>query len=123
MLYEVITIINVISTISIIGVAVGAIALLTILSVFNGLHGLIGSLYGSFDPDIKISAVEGKYFSLDSLEYNQLKNIEGVKVISEIVEDNAHLKYGKRQSTAVVMGVDSNFNKVNLLDSIRNNFV
>ncbi len=65
-------IINVISTISIVGVSVGALALLVILSVFNGLHGLIGGLYGSFDPDIKISALESKYFSTDSLNMNEL---------------------------------------------------
>ncbi len=111
-------IINIISTISIIGVSVGTIALLVILSVFNGLHGLIGSLYGSFDPDIKVSAVEGKFFSTDSLKINELNNIEGVSVISPVIEDNALLKYNKRQVTAVVMGVDTSYSKVSQLDSI-----
>ncbi len=111
-------IINVISTISIIGVAVGALALLSILSVFNGLHGLIGDLYGSFDPDLKIVAAQGKYFSVDTIQMQEIKQIEGVKYISSVVEDNAHLKYDKRQTTAVILGVDSVFNKVSGLDSI-----
>ncbi len=111
-------IINVISTISIVGVAVGAIALLVILSVFNGLNGLIGNLYGSFDPDIQVTAVSGKYFSLDSLQMNQLKAVKGVNYVCSVIEDNAHLKYGKRQSTGIIMGVDSNFVKVSKLDSI-----
>jgi ABC-type lipoprotein release transport system permease subunit len=111
-------IINVISTISIVGVSVGALALLVILSVFNGLHGLIGGLYGSFDPDIKISALESKYFSTDSLNMNELQHLEGVNYIADIIEDNALLKYGKRQGTAVVMGVDSSFSYVSGIDSI-----
>lgn len=111
-------IINVISTISIVGVSVGAIALLVILSVFNGLHGLIGSLYGSFDPDIKITAVEGKYFSIDSLKLTELKELDEVVYVAPVIEDNAHLKYNKRQVTAVVMGVDSMFAYVSDLDSI-----
>ncbi len=111
-------IINVISTISIVGVSVGALALLVILSVFNGLNGLIGDLYGSFDADIKVTPVSGKYFSIDSLTIKKLESIPEVNFVSSIIEDNALLQYGKRQSTGIVMGVDSNFIKVSKLDSI-----
>ncbi len=111
-------IINVISTISIIGVSVGTIALLVILSVFNGLHGLIGNLYGSFDPAIKVTAVEGKFFSTDSLKIKDIEELEGVIKVSPVIEDNALLKYNNRQVTAMVMGVDSTFTDVTQLDSI-----
>lgn len=47
-------IINIISMISSIGIMVGTAALLIVMSVFNGLHGFVGSLFGSFDPDLKI---------------------------------------------------------------------
>ena len=111
-------IINVISTISIVGVGVGSLALLAVLSVFNGLHGLIGSFYGSFDPDIKIEAVEGKFFSTDSLDVQAIKKLDGVLQVSPVVEDNALLKYNQRQVTGMVMGVDSTFSEVSQLDSI-----
>ena len=111
-------IINVISTISIIGVSVGTIALLVILSVFNGLHGLIGNLYGSFDPAIKVTAVEGKFFSTDSLKIKDIEELEGVIKVSPVIEDNALLKYNNRQVTAMVMGVDTTFTDVTQLDSI-----
>ncbi|TLX73053.1 ABC transporter permease [Labilibacter sediminis] len=111
-------IINIISTISIVGVSVGTLALLVILSVFNGLHGLIGSLYDSFDSDIKVSAVEGKFFSTDSLQIDQINDLEEVSFIAPIIEDNALLKYNKREVTAIVMGVDSTFSKVSSVDSI-----
>src|SRR5688500_20352564 len=58
-------IISIISNISMIGVAVGTMALIIVLSVFNGIEDLIRSLYSTFDPDLKITAVEGKNFVLE----------------------------------------------------------
>jgi len=49
-----------------IGVMVGTGALIVVLSVFNGFESLVESLYNSFDPDIKISATQGKSFTPDS---------------------------------------------------------
>jgi len=113
-------IINVISMISVVGILTGSAALIVVLSVFNGLHGFIGSLYSSFDPDIKISAVKGKVFSLDSVDLNKLKNIPGVVSYSEILEDNALLKFGKRQMPGTILGVDDNYHKVTGIDTIMN---
>ncbi|HPK05595.1 MAG TPA: ABC transporter permease, partial [Bacteroidales bacterium] len=56
-------IINIISAISVIGVAVGTMALVIVLSVFNGLESLIKSLFNTFEPDLKITLIEGKTFS------------------------------------------------------------
>ncbi|HKK69072.1 MAG TPA: hypothetical protein VJ946_12705, partial [Bacteroidales bacterium] len=111
-------VINVISMISVACVLVGSMALIVVLSVFNGLHGLIGSLYGSFDPELKISAEKGKVFSLDSIPYQKLLETEDVSVVSEILEGQALLRSSKRQVPAVVMGVDQNFSRVSGIDSI-----
>lgn len=111
-------IINVISMISVVGVLTGTIALLIVLSVFNGLHGLIGTLYGSFDPELRIEPVSNKVFSTDSIPYQQLTKIDGVECISQVVTDQALLKYGKRQMPGMIMGVDTLFNKVSGIDSI-----
>jgi len=60
--------INIISIISMLVVGMATMALVVILSVFNGLEDLLRSLYGSFDPDIKIEAKAGKSFvAADSL--------------------------------------------------------
>ncbi len=111
-------VINVISTVSIIGIALGTLALLVVLSVFNGLHDLIGSLYSSFDPDIKIELNEGKSFVIDDAKISELKKIEGVEWVSKAITDNALLKYNKRQVTAVILGVDKYFTKVSNVDSV-----
>jgi ABC-type lipoprotein release transport system permease subunit len=111
-------IINVISMISVVGILTGSAALIVVLSVFNGLHGFIGDLYSSFDPDIKISAVKGKVFSLDSVDVDRIKKVPGVIAMSEVLEDNALLKFSKRQMPGTVVGVDDNYHKVTGIDTI-----
>ncbi len=111
-------IINVISMISVVGILTGSAALIVVLSVFNGLNGFIGDLYSSFDPDIKINAEKGKVFSVDSVDLEKIKDIPGVVAYSEILEDNALLKFGKRQMPGTIIGVDDNYSKVCGIDTI-----
>lgn len=111
-------IINVISWISVSGVLTGSLALLVVLSVFNGLHGLIGSLYSTFDPDLRIESVQGKTFRLDQFNYDALKSINGVESSTVVLEDHALFRFGKRQVPGRIMGVDSLFTTVSAIDSI-----
>ena len=110
-------IISIISNISMIGVAVGTMALIIVLSVFNGIEDLIRSLYGSFDPDLKISAVEGKNFEVDPALLKSIRGVEGIKLISETVEDNALLRYEDRQMIVKLKGVSDNYFQQNRIDS------
>lgn len=111
-------IINVISMISVSGVLVGTMALVVVLSVFNGLHGLIGSLYESFDPELKVVPVEGKVFSMEMLPIEEIHTTEGVDQVTCMLEDQALLRSDNRQVPAIVMGVDENFAKVSGIDTI-----
>ena len=110
-------IISIISNIAMIGVAVGTMALIVVLSVFNGLEDLIREIYSSFDPDLKISAAEGKSFETDTEFMNRIRRTPGVAVVSEVIEDNALLRYNDRQMVVKVMGVSENFFKQNKIDS------
>ena len=87
------------------GVAVGAMALVVILSVFNGFDEVVRSLFNSFDPDIQISAREGKVF-IPEESFEEIKSLEGVAQYSEILEENALLRYGERQHIATIKGAD-----------------
>ena len=102
-------IISIISNIAMIGVAVGSAALIIVLSVFNGLEDLIREIYSSFDPDLKISAAEGKSFETDTEFMNRIRRTPGVAVVSEVIEDNALLRYNERQMVVKVKGVSENF--------------
>jgi lipoprotein-releasing system permease protein len=104
--------INVISLISLFGVAVGTMALIVVLSVFNGFDEIIKELFDSFDPDIKITIAEGKYFIPDSAKYYQIKSIPQIDQIAEVVEENALVQYRDKQYIATLKGVSPNFNQV-----------
>jgi lipoprotein-releasing system permease protein len=109
--------INVISSISVAGVTVGTMALIIVLSVFNGLENLVRSIFNTFDPDLKITPVEGKTFIPDSTVLLLLSNINGVSCYSLCVEENALLRYGEKQYVATIKGVDEHYAKVTGIDS------
>ncbi len=111
-------IINIISMISSIGILVGTAALLIVLSVFNGLNLFVGSLFGAFDPELKIEPAQGKVFEADSVFVQEIIDLDEVKAASCILSVNALLAYQKRQMPAMVMGVDSAFQLVTDIDSI-----
>ncbi|RNI32361.1 ABC transporter permease [Rufibacter immobilis] len=110
-------IINIISIIAMIGVGVGTMALIVVLSVFNGLEDLIRSLYGKFDPEIKITSVEGKSFETDEQLLERIRKTPGVALLTEVIEDNALLRYNDRQMVVKVKGVSDNFFQQNQIDS------
>jgi lipoprotein-releasing system permease protein len=105
--------INIISMISVMGMVLGSAALIIVLSVFNGFEDLITSLYNSFNPDLKIQAAKGKVFVPDSSKVAALRQIKGVKSVSETVEEIAFFEYSSRQDFGVLKGVDSSFEKSN----------
>jgi len=109
--------INVISTVSVAGVTVGTMALIIILSVFNGLETMVSTIFNTFDPDIKITAAQGKTFIADTARLRLLANVDGVSHYSLTIEENALLKYGERQFIATIKGVDDNYVSVTSIDS------
>ena len=92
-----------------IGVAVGTMALVIVMSVFNGLEDLIKSLFASFDAELKIEVVEGKSFLINEEWLVSIRNLEGVAVLTEVIEDNALLDYNGNQMVARIKGVSDNF--------------
>ena len=103
--------INVISIISMVVVAIGTMSLILALSVFNGLEGLLRSMYGNFDPDIVITPSTGKSFQYDSIYTQQIKSVDGVLGVAEVVEDNVLVEYKDAQRLVRMKGVSRDFDK------------
>ncbi len=93
-------------------------ALITVLSVFNGFEDLILSLYNAYNPDIKITAEVGKSFKPESDKLIALDQIEGVKYFSEVIEDNALIRYSDKQHIIVLKGIETDYGKNKGLDSL-----
>ena len=105
--------INIIAWVSVTAIAVGAAALIVILSVFNGFEDLVKGLYTDFYADMRVVPVQGKKMNLDDATLHKIKSIEGVTVVSKVIEEKALIANGDYQSIVVVKGVDSNFSRTN----------
>jgi len=110
-------IISIISNISMVGVAVGTMALIIVLSVFNGLEDLVRGLYGKSDPDLLISAMQGKSFPVDSAFVDRISAIPGVALVTQVIEDNALLQYHDRQMVVKMKGMSENYFAQSNIDS------
>ncbi|MEE4177463.1 MAG: FtsX-like permease family protein [Bacteroides sp.] len=110
--------INIITLVSMIGVAVGTMALVVVLSVFNGFEKLILSLFNAFNPDMEIRLTEGKVFSLEDIPLEDLKNIQGVALYSEILEETALITYRDKQHLVTMRGVNETYIKITGIDTM-----
>jgi lipoprotein-releasing system permease protein len=109
-------IINIISIISVVGVMVGTGALIIVLSVFNGFEGLVKSLYSSFDPELKVSASEGKVFTVSGEQLGKIRQLPGIAYVSQTLEENALARFGEKQYIVMMKGVDEDFTKMTPLE-------
>lgn len=110
--------INIISGISVCGVAFATMALVCTLSVFNGFRDLIAKFFTAFDPELKITIVEGKVFNPDDPVFAKVKKLPSIAVFSESLEDNAVVQYKGRQNVVTIKGVQDNFEQLTQIDSI-----
>ena len=100
------------------GVALATLAMVCTLSVFNGFQDLVTTMFTAFDPEIKITAANGKVFDSQDERIRLLRELPEIEVFSESLEDNAMVQYKGRQTMVVIKGVEENFNQLTAIDSI-----
>lgn len=110
--------INIISMVSVCGVVVATIAMICTLSVFNGFKGLTTTLFSIFDPDLKITPVEGKVFDPTTANMERVCELSSVELCSGVLQENALVRYGGRQEISVLKGVDSSFHRLVQIDTV-----
>lgn len=101
--------INVISIISVCGIAIATMAMVCVLSVFNGFGSIVEGMFNAFDPDLKIKVKTGKVFDYHTPQFDEALRIEGIRMISESLEENALYKYEDRQVPVLLKGVSEDF--------------
>jgi len=106
--------VHIISWVSLIAVAIGTAALIILLSVFNGFEDLILKMYNSFDPDIKITALKGKVFNIDSISISHNEIIEKAYVL----EEKVLLKYNQKEFIATAKGVSNSYRNLTNFDDL-----
>lgn len=101
--------INIISAISVVGVVLATTALVITLSVFNGFSDLVASFFTAFDPQLKISLVEGKTVSSKDSALSRLRSNPDIATYTEVLEDQALIVGTNRQYVVTIKGVDDSF--------------
>ena len=56
-------------------------------------------------------------FVIDSLTLQNIKNIDGIAFVSEVIEDNAYVKFRDSEMVVKLKGVDQNFLKNERLEN------
>lgn len=88
-------------------------ALFVVLSVFTGLKEFSLSFSNSFDPDIKIMAIQGKSFIVSPKQENKISHTNGIVAQSKIIEERVLFLFDGKEQVATIKGVDSLYGKVN----------
>ena len=91
--------------------------MILVLSVFNGFEELIVDLFSNFNPDVKITAIEGKTFKSNPDQIAELRKLSGVQYVSETLEEIAFFEHSGNQDFGILKGVDSFYHKINSIDS------
>lgn len=100
---------RILSIFSMLIVSLATATLIIILSAFNGLEGLTRGLFGQHNAEIKVSAKLGKTFIYTDSLKSQLGKIKNISAITEVLEDNALLRYADAQMVVNVKGVSKIF--------------
>ena len=108
--------INIITGVAIAGMMIGTTALIMVLSVFNGFEDIITGMTGKFNPDIKITKKEGKYWKVSDELINNLRAIPEIENYSYTVEELVLFEFDKNQNFGTLKGVDQNYLNVTDLD-------
>ena len=110
--------IHIITTISSIAVGVVTAAMICVMSVMNGFGTMVEQMFSQFDPDIRITAQNGKSFHLSPETKNQLLALPEVNLLSESIEETALIYFEDKQTPVQLMGVDSVFDALTGIDNI-----
>ena len=106
------TSINIITGIASLSIIVGAMALFVVLSVFSGLRTFSLSFSNDLDPDLKVAAKKGEYFSIPPQQEQKIQKIDGIAHCSKVIEKRVLFLFDGKSQFSYLKGVDAQFNSV-----------
>ncbi|WP_096686558.1 ABC transporter permease [Ichthyobacterium seriolicida] len=110
--------VNIITSISILGIVIGTFSMLLILSVYSGLEKYSIDIQNNITPDIIITSNTDKFFTLDSIQEQEIKGIKEILYHSKTLVEKAFFTYREKKSIAYLKGVDNNYTNINRLDTL-----
>ena len=110
--------IHIISGISAAAIGVVTAAMVCVLSIMNGFGVIVEQMFSQFDPDIRIEAVNGKSFNDSGSKFESLRQLDGIELISQRIEETALLQFEGKQMPVRLYGVDSTFATLTHIEEI-----
>lgn len=110
--------INIINILSFIITIVGTAALFIVLSGFSGLKSFSTEFSSYFDPDLKVTPLNGKTIEIPLSRKRELESLPGITLLSATIEEKAFLYYDGKNDIAYIKGVDSNYDQIIKTDTI-----
>lgn len=110
--------IHIISGISAAAIGVVTAAMVCVLSIMNGFGMIVEQMFSQFDPDIRIEAVSGKSFEDSGTCFESLRQVPGIELISQRIEETALLQFEGKQMPVRLYGVDSTFATLTHIEDI-----
>lgn len=110
--------INIISLIAVGGIAIATLATVCVMSIFNGFHDIVYSSFSVFEPDLRITPQRGKVFDSTTADFQLLRDLPEIELISETLEESALIRNDGRQTPVVLKGVADNFPQLTQINDI-----
>lgn len=110
--------IHIISGISAAAIGVVTAAMVCVLSIMNGFGVIVEQMFSQFDPDIRIESVNGKSFNDSGSKFESLRQLDGIELISQRIEETALLQFEGKQMPVRLYGVDSTFATLTHIEEI-----
>lgn len=99
-------------------VCVVTAAMVCVMSVMNGFGVVIEQMFSNFDPEIRITATDGKYFTCETEAFDQIRQMGEIDIFSETIEETALVEFSDKQIPARLKGVDSLYQRLTEIDQI-----
>ena len=90
------------------------------LIVFAGYNGLTDSLKGAlslFDPQLQVIQHDNKFFPVDTTLINKIKSLDGIDLVTKVIEGDAGISYKDVQVVTHFKGVDESYRYQNNIDT------
>lgn len=110
--------INIVSGVSAVAVAVVTAAMVCVLSVMNGFGVVVEQMFSEFDPQLEVKPAHGTVIRMDAPEIQELCQMSEVAMVGQQIREQALVEYKGHQVPAVLLGVDSCFQRMTHIDSI-----
>ncbi len=100
------SVVNIIAWVSLLSLLLPVAAVVILLSIFNGLGAMVSDIERYVEGDLTLRLREGRHFSIEELEADRLRSIDGVEALSFVSDQMALLSCGDNNSLVTLRGVD-----------------